>query len=54
MRAALRELAKKMESEFGLNKINKDPYSEYIYPERKLYHNIHMAIAELDNVNFTQ
>ena len=54
MRAALRELAKKMESEFGLNKINKDPYSEYIYPERKLYYNIHMAIAEIDGVNFTQ
>ena len=54
LRSELRALARTMEEEFGLNKVEKVAYSEYDYPERKLYYNIHMAIAELDNVNFTQ
>ena len=54
VRAALREMAKTMEEEFGLSKVEKIAYSEYDHPERKLYYNIHMAIAELDGVNFTQ
>lgn len=54
LRAALVDLAKQMETTFGLNKVEKISYSEYEHPERKLYYTIHMAIAELDGVDFTQ
>jgi hypothetical protein len=53
LRAKLVDLAKKMEEEFGLNKVEKVSYSEYEHPERKMYYTLHMAIAELDGVDFT-
>lgn len=54
VRAILMKLAEDMEKEFGLNKVERAAYSEYEHPERKLYYYIHMAIAELDGVDFTQ
>jgi hypothetical protein len=54
LRAKLVELARKMEEEFHLSKVEKISYSEYEHPERKMYYTLHMAIAELDGVDFTQ
>lgn len=54
LRAKLVDLARKMEEEFGLNKVEKISYSEYEHPERKMYYTLHMAIAELDGIDFTQ
>jgi hypothetical protein len=33
--------------------VEKVSYSEYEHPERKMYYTLHMAIAELDGVDFT-
>ena len=53
-RSALMEIIKSLEENFAVSQIETKSYSEYDYPERKLYYYAHMAIAELDGVNFTQ
>lgn len=54
LRAELMELANKIETTFNITKADLAHYSEYQNPERKLYYYIHMAIAEVDGVNYTQ
>ena len=54
LRAKLTDLIKKMEDNFELKKVEVNSYSEKDRPEQKLYYYLHLALAELAGVTYTQ
>lgn len=55
LRSALLDIAIDLEKQFpNLKRADFSKYNDAVEPERQLYYWIHMAIAEIDGVNYTQ